>query len=90
MRAVTEMTNEPEAIARLVPPPRCFDDLQSFEQWRAHQRRCQFAASICEDCTAEYRQLMQEQGRCDAWHWMPLQYAGLSRNSKLIGGTNGA
>ncbi len=83
------MADAPETIARLSPPPRCFFDQASFEQWRKYQSRCQYAASICEDCTTEYRELMQKHGRCDAWHWMPLLYAGLSRNSKLIGEKNG-
>ena len=75
-------------LRRVKPPPRCFEDVETFHQWQDCQRRCYSATAICEDCTPEYERHMQAQARCDRWHWQTVLYAGFSKSSKRIGESN--
>ena len=48
--------------------PDCFDSEHQFNLWKGEAYRAKEQASICEDCTKEYKAKMVSQGRChEAW-----------------------
>lgn len=48
--------------------PDCFESEYQFNLWKGEAYRAKEQATICEDCTKEYKAKMMSQGRChEAW-----------------------
>jgi len=45
--------------------PSCFESEAQYQGWRTYALRVKEAASVCTDCTSEYRTQMRQAGRCD-------------------------
>ena len=55
-----------------MPPlvkPDCFRDLPQYLEWRKLRSRSTEKVTICDDCTAHHRGLMQKAKRCDIMFW---------------------
>jgi hypothetical protein len=51
------------------PTPLCFQSREQFDNWKEFARIAKDTASICEDCTLEYKHKMKEVNRCKQAFW---------------------
>ena len=49
--------------------PDCFRDKDQYLEWQRLRRRSTENVTICDDCTAHHRGLMQQAKRCDIVFW---------------------
>jgi hypothetical protein len=54
--------------------PACFQSQDQYDGWKALARLAREMASICTDCSTEYRDRMLEERRCFASKWSKIVY----------------
>jgi hypothetical protein len=59
--------------------PWCFDSHEQFTEWYQLAVRSREAASVCDDCTPEFKARMKRERRCDDYKWQVLEFTSRSR-----------
>ncbi len=72
--------------------PWCFDNHEQFSEWyRLTAISCE-AATVCDDCTPEFKARMKSEQRCDDYKWQALEFtarSGMPRIRELKEPQNG-